>query len=786
MIFSSLNVFAIGDISDKKSFLDNIVEGPGPTGTCPDGQSYCSDKYDLTKSYIFLDSKHEKWSENIIIVSGGGSSDEFHATFNGHNYDIIWLYRTKNGFLYVPQNVLKTDINDYISFNQKSNLFTIQYESVDNDTDYVKPNDKILILDGEEIIKSFSIDYEVPVESISIVSDKNIYDLRYDEDEFYLGYEINPDNNSYCGDLQWTSSNPEIAEVSDEGHVFIMGRGVTNITVTTDEGISDTFLLTIKDPRVNGVSIESYDFYKDLSDDDFYLDLIIDCDDDPEYKVQYNSQKYLNTLNYSDTFNSNELDIDSSGKVHLKKPGTIDLGVRVYDVYYKNYYYCYEINIHITAKMTGIDVPNNIVLNVNDPSSQDYSYNVDFVPSNTTDVKEYTLSSSDSSIVDVDNENKKLIAKKRGIATITATTETGFNDSTIVKVIDPRIFINCEEKYILDINDEPVLFNPVIEKQDFTGFPTTEYKNWSGSDSSAFISYDYIKPRGIGITDYSIKVYYPTSLKYFGGEAKYYNGKYYVEKHFLIEILSKITDFSIKDESVNLHPGESESLEYNLLPNNTTDDKTITWTSSDESVAIVEDDMIVAINPGTTFITGTTVNGLSDSIEVTVKNRIDVSNITFKALAKKVYTGKQIKQDIYATYNGVRLKQNIDYKLSFGKNITTGKGAIKATFIGDYIGSKTLYFYILPVKVPIRTPKSPSKGTAVVYYNKTPKTSGYQVAYKIKGAKKWTQVYSSGSSKKLTKLKSGKYYYFVVRAYKQIDNKKVFGAWSNKKYVKVK
>ena len=861
LLFYNSNVFAFDNIGNNESFLNNIAKGPGPVGTCPNNENFCSDKYDLTKSYIFLDNKNEDISSNITLVYGGSTGDDMIFTINNNSYDIIWLYNTKNGFLYVPENTLKSEINNYIRFNQKADSFEIQYEPVNNDTDYVNSNDKIVISDGEEIVKTFNIDFEVVVESISIVSDKDVLDLRYDSDDLYLDYVINPDNNSYCGDLTWTSSDPTVAEVYD-GHVSIMGRGVTTITLSTDEGISDTLLLTIKDPRVNGVSLESHDLYKDIADDDFYLNLIIDCDDDPEYIVQY----YVNNK-FSNTFTSNELDIDANAKVHLKNPGTVNFDIRVYDVYYKAYYYFYSLSIHVTARMTGIDVLDKITLNINDSASQNYSYNVDYSPSNTTDTKEYVLSSSDSSVVDVDNENKKLIAKKRGTATITATTNVGFSDSTVVNVIDPRILsINCEEKYVLDINDDPVPINPVIEKQDFIGLTTIKYKNWSGSDSSAYISYDYIYPRRIGITDYSIRVYYPKNLLY-GGEATCSGGECYVEKHFMIEVTSKITDFNIKDERFFLHSGDSKKIEYDVLPVDTTDDKTITWTSGDENVAIVEDGNIVGVNPGTTTITGTTVNGRLDSIEVVVLNnvesislsettinmsvdekkkiqvsyepsenidlvvnwtssnenvvkvdnggnitaikpgtvtvtaksvdgpsatckvtvaRISINKIGFKTLSNKVYTGKQIKQDIYAIYKGSRLKQNVDYKLTFGKNVSTGMAWVKATFIGNYIGTKTLYFYIVPKKVSIKKPKSLSKKTATIYYNKTTGATGYQIAYKKKGAKKWSFAYSTGSKKKITKLKSKKYYYFEVRAYKTVNNKKYFGAWSNIKSLKIK
>ena len=47
-------------------------------------------------------------------------------------------------------------------------------------------------------------------------------------------------------------------------------------------------------------------------------------------------------------------------------------------------------------------------------------------------------------------------------------------------------------------------------------------------------------------------------------------------------------------------------------------------------------------------------------------------------------------------------------------------------------------------------------------------------------------VTSGTLSKKITKLRSGKRYYFKVRAYKTADGSRIYGGWSSIKSVKVK
>lgn len=72
-----------------------------------------------------------------------------------------------------------------------------------------------------------------------------------------------------------------------------------------------------------------------------------------------------------------------------------------------------------------------------------------------------------------------------------------------------------------------------------------------------------------------------------------------------------ITKLELLDEA-------SQIITATVLPENTTD-KTVTWTSSDENIAKVDDNgNITAINPGTCLITAETTNGKSESVSVAV------------------------------------------------------------------------------------------------------------------------------------------------------------------------
>ena len=177
--------------------------------------------------------------------------------------------------------------------------------------------------------------------------------------------------------------------------------------------------------------------------------------------------------------------------------------------------------------------------------------------------------------------------------------------------------------------------------------------------------------------------------------------------------------------------------------------------------------------------------------------------------------------------------------MSYSNNVNVGTASVTVTGIGYYSGSKTLNFTInakpmpdvaatqttapattvptaqnatqapaqttaapqttkaqkanskktaKPKKVKISKLKTSKKAVTISW--KKVSASGYQIQYstnkKFKNAKTVTVKKCKTTSKKITKLKKGKKYYFRIRAYKTQGKKNVYGAWSNAKNIKVK
>lgn len=74
------------------------------------------------------------------------------------------------------------------------------------------------------------------------------------------------------------------------------------------------------------------------------------------------------------------------------------------------------------------------------------------------------------------------------------------------------------------------------------------------------------------------------------------------------DVTVAVTGIEVTPASVELKPGDTQVLTVSVLPENATD-KTYTWSSSDESVATVADDVVTAVADGSAVITAVTADG---------------------------------------------------------------------------------------------------------------------------------------------------------------------------------
>ena len=90
-------------------------------------------------------------------------------------------------------------------------------------------------------------------------------------------------------------------------------------------------------------------------------------------------------------------------------------------------------------------------------------------------------------------------------------------------------------------------------------------------------------------------------------------------------VQKNVTSIKVSDTSVELKVGESFEVTAEALPS-TAEDKTLTWESNDETIAVVDSGEITGIADGNAIITVESVNGVKKTIKVKV-NPIEVESI---------------------------------------------------------------------------------------------------------------------------------------------------------------
>ena len=171
--------------------------------------------------------------------------------------------------------------------------------------------------------------------------------------------------------------------------------------------------------------------------------------------------------------------------------------------------------------------------------------------------------------------------------------------------------------------------------------------------------------------------------------------------------------------------------------------------------------------------------------------RTSISKAKVSGISDKTYTGKALTQKIKVKLGSTTLKNGTDYKVTYKNNKNIGTASVIITGTGKYSGTITKTFKIKPKTASLKTVKSAKKAQLNVTWSKDSTVSGYEMVYATnskftKGKKTVTVKGAKTTSKTIKKLKSKTTYYVKVRSYKTVSGKKIYGAYSKVKKVKIK
>ena len=194
------------------------------------------------------------------------------------------------------------------------------------------------------------------------------------------------------------------------------------------------------------------------------------------------------------------------------------------------------------------------------------------------------------------------------------------------------------------------------------------------------------------------------------------------------------------------------------------------------------------LNVGVTTVIAT---GMGDYTGYTSKN----FTITKRALAGGTvsvassvsFTGSNITPSVTVKVAGRTLTNGTDYTVSYSNNKNVGTSNVYVYGKGNYSGSLSAKFDIVPAKQQIQKLETKYKGFYIDWAQKGSAT-GYDVEYSVNanmsGAVSKHLTASKPDTLTVSGLSGDKTYYVRVRSYTNVNGKVYYGAWSDVKSIK--
>ena len=440
---------------------------------------------------------------------------------------------------------------------------TVTWSSSDTGIATVKDGRVTSIKEGKATITAKAGDKEATCE---IIVSKRIIEvtsitLNYPDlslvkgDEQVLVATVEPDN-ATDKTVTWSSSNAQVASVDKEGKVKALKSGTATITAKAGEKTANCEV-TVTTP-VESVALDRTSMTLEEGQSTTLIATISPNDADEK------------TVTWSSS-DANIVTVDQSGKVTAVKEGAATITAKACGK---------SATCEVSVKKQVIQVTsitlNKTSLTLEKGKSETLTATVK--PDNAND-KTVNWSSSDSSIATVDS-NGMVIAVKAGQAVITA--KAGEKTATCaVMVTVPVSSITLSESSLTMSKGQSVTLTATVNPEDATDKTVT----WVSSDKAVAT----VDQNGKVVAKAGGKT---TIIAACGGQT--------AECQVTVDV--PVTSIKLNKTSLSLKKGETVTLTATVKPDDATD-KTVTWNTSDASVATVSNGVVTAKKIGTAAIT---------------------------------------------------------------------------------------------------------------------------------------------------------------------------------------
>lgn len=194
------------------------------------------------------------------------------------------------------------------------------------------------------------------------------------------------------------------------------------------------------------------------------------------------------------------------------------------------------------------------------------------------------------------------------------------------------------------------------------------------------------------------------------------------------------------------------------------------------------------LNVGVTTVIAT---GMGDYTGYTSKNftitKRAMAGGTVSVASSVSFTGSNITPSVTVKVAGRTLTSGTDYTVSYSNNKNVGTSNVYVYGKGNYSGSLSAKFDIVPAKQQIQKLETKYKGFYIDWAQKGSAT-GYDIEYSVNsnmsGAVSKHLKANKPDTLTISGLSGDKTYYVRVRSYTNVNGKVYYGAWSDVKSIK--
>ncbi len=255
------------------------------------------------------------------------------------------------------------------------------------------------------------------------------------------------------------------------------------------------------------------------------------------------------------------------------------------------------------------------------------------------------FTSSDPSVATVDDSTGYIEAKKVGVTTITVQLrkDSNIKDECIVTVVEPVSSISVESVSLnkkslsLKVGDSETLHYTLSPNN-----ASIQKVTWSTSNKTVATVSKYGEIKAVGVGNAIIRVVTDNGKEAICNVTVTKKSSSEKPKEEIIEV----TSINFESNSIKLKIGSNYNLRSRMTikPSNATNKK-ITWTSSNTSIATVNDGLVTALKAGTVTVTAKSSNGKTATCTFVISNNsstqeVEVTSISFESNNINMNVGK--------------------------------------------------------------------------------------------------------------------------------------------------